>query len=183
LSGDDRKLGEILVEMGLCTTENVTAALTRQVERDGMKVGLGKPELIDRKLDEEGDASGRFLTTWQGVFDGAPGRWWREAFAMWAGEGLQGVCSFRITTAGYEFECDEDQIDDIMERLVVASRKAGPTGERNRARDRKHEDTHILFAKVDAIKREMLAKSEAGQEDERRKLRERMARKFKDLEE
>ena len=70
-----------------------------------------------------------------------------------------------------------------MEKLVAAAKKAGPTGERNRARDRKHEDTRMLFAKVDAIKREMLAKTEAEQEVERRKLRERMARKFKDLEE
>ncbi len=143
---------------------------------DAMKLRLTKPELVDRRPDGQGGALGRYLTTWQGGFEGTPDQWWREAFAMWAGENLQGICSFRITTAGYEFECGEDQIDDVMEKLIVAAGRAGVTGERNRARDTGHQDTQQLFLKVD----ELVAQAKAaGQEVERRKLQERMARKFK----
>ncbi len=182
MGGDTRKLGEILVEMGFCATEDVTAALAEQAESDGMKVCLTAPELVDRRPDGQSGPSGRHLTTWQGEFEGAPDRWWREAFAMWAGEVLQGVCSFRITTAGYEFECGEDQIDDVTEKLVAA-KKAGVTGDRNRAKDMGHRETLALFGQVEAIKRKLLSVTEAGeQEAERRKLQERMARKFKDLE-
>ncbi len=196
IGGDTRKLGEILVAMGFCATEDVTAALTEQAESDGMKVCLTKPELVDRRPDGQlasGSAgvrlnagqsgpSGRYLTTWYGEFEGATDRWWREAFAMWIGEDLQGICSFRITTTGYEFECGEDQIDDIMAKLVAAARKAGVTGDRNRAKERKHADTLALFGQVEAIKRERLAQTEEAEQDAaRRKLHERMARKFKGL--
>jgi hypothetical protein len=181
MCGDTRKLGEILVEMGFCATEDVTAALAEQAESDGMKVCLTKPELVDRRPNGQGGPSGRYLTTWRGEFEGGPpDRWWREAFAMWAGEVLQGICSFRITTAGYEFECGEDRIDDIMEKLVTAARKAEVTGDRNKAKDMHHENTQRLFLKVD----ELLAQAKAAeQEAERRKLQERMAKKFGNLEE
>ena len=180
MGGDTRKLGEILVEMGLCATEDVTAALAKQAESDGMKVCLTKPELLDRGPDGQSGPSGRHIMTWQGEFEGAPDQWWREAFAMWVGEDIQGICTFRITTAGYEFECDEDQIDDIMEKLVAAAKKAEITGGRSRARDAGHQDTHQLFLKVD----ELLAQAKAAeQEAEQRKLQERTAQKFKSLEE
>ncbi len=152
---------------------------TRLERNDAMKVRLTKPELVDRRPDDQSGLSGRYLTTWRGQFEGGPDQWWREAFAMWAGEDLQGICGFRITTEGYEFECGEDQIDDIMEKLVTAANKAGVTGDRNKARDMHHEDTHKLFLKVD----ELVAQAKAaGQEAERRKLQERMANRFKGLE-
>lgn len=143
-----------------------------------MKVRLTQPELVDRRPDGQGGPAGRYLTTWRGEFEGAPDQWWREAFAMWAGEELQGICDFRITTAGYEFECGEGQIDEVVEKLVAAAEKAGPTGERNRAKDRKHEDTLALLARAD----ELVARAkEAEREAERLKLQERMAKKFKGL--
>ena len=145
-----------------------------------MKVRLTKPELVDRRPDGQSGPLDRHLTTWQGEFEGAPDRWWREAFAMWVGEDLQGICGFRITTDGYEFECGEDRIDDIMEKLAAAAKKAGPTGDRSKAKYMHHENTHKLFLKVD----ELLAQAKAAeQEAERRELQERMARKFKGLEE
>lgn len=148
-----------------------------------MKVRLKRPEVIERKVDGQGGPSGRHLTTWQGEFEGAPDRWWREAFAMLVGEDLQGVCGFRITTAGYEFECADDQIDDVIERLVAAAGRAGPRAERNKAKDRRHEDTLRLFAKVDEIKNKMLAEADAAEQmAARRRLREHMAEKFKSLE-
>lgn len=102
---------------------------------------------------------------------------------MLVGEDLQGVCGFRITTAGYEFECGEDQIDDVVEKLVAAAGRAGPRAERNKAKDRRHQDTLALFAKVEAIKHELLAQADAAeQEAARRKLQEQMANKFKSLE-
>ena len=150
---------------------------------DAMKVRLRRPEVIERRPDGQGGPSGRHLTTWQGEFEGAPDRWWREAFAMLVGEDLQGVCGFRITTAGYEFECGEDQIDDVIERLVAAAGRAGPRAERNKAKDRKHEDTLRLFARVEEIKNKMLAEANvAEQVAARRKLQEQMAEKFKGLE-
>ncbi len=180
MGGDTHKLGEILVEMGSCATEDVTAALAEQAESDGTKVRLTKPRIVDRRPGGQSGVSGRYLTTWHGEFEGAPDRWWREAFAMWAGEVLQGICGFRITTAGYEFECGEDQIDDIMEKLVAAARKAGPTAERNKAKDTGHQETLALFAKAD----ELVAQAKAAErEAERRKLQERLAKKFKSLEE
>ncbi len=148
-----------------------------------MKVGLKAPELVDRKPDAQSGVSGRHLTTWRGEFDGAPDRWWREAFAMWAGEVLQGICIFSITTEGYEFECGEDQIEDITEKLVTAAVRAEPTAARNRAKEKKHSDTLALFRKVEELKRELLAQAEAaGKDAARRELQERMARKFKSLE-
>ncbi len=179
MSGDTRKLGEILVETGYCAAGDVTTALAEQAKSVGMKVRLTAPELVDRKPDGQSGPSGRCLTTWQGEFEGSPDRWWREAFAMWAGENLQDTCSFRITTAGYEFECGEGQINDVIGKLVAAARKAGVTGERNKAKDRKHEDTLALFAKAD----ELVAQAKAAErEAERCTLQERMAKKFKSLE-
>ncbi len=148
-----------------------------------MKVRLRRPEVIERRPEAQGGPSGRHLTTWQGEFEGRPDRWWREAFAMLVGEDLQGVCGFRITTAGYEFECGEDQIDDVIERLVAAAGRAGPRAERNKAKDRRHEDTLRLFAKVEEIKNKMHEEAEAVEQvAARRKLQEEMAEKFKSLE-
>ena len=150
---------------------------------DAMEVRLKRPAIIERKPDGQGGASGSHLTTWQGEFEGAPNRWWREAFAMLVGEDLQGVCGFRITTAGYEFECAEDQIDDVIERLVAAAGRAGPRAERNKAKDRRHEDTLRLFAKVEEIKNKMHAEADAAEQvAARRRLQEKMAEKFETLE-
>ncbi len=103
---------------------------------------------------------------------------------MWAELGLVVNCSFRIATSGYEFECGEDQIDDIMEKLVKAAKRAEVTGDRSKAEYMRHENTHKLFLKVEMIKRGLLAQAEGDeQEAERRKLQERMAKKFGDLQE
>jgi hypothetical protein len=145
-----------------------------------MKVRLPKPELVDEKADGQDGPANNHITTWRGEFEGALDRWWREAFAMWAGEVLQDICIFRITESGYELECGEDQIDDIMEKLVAAAKKAEITGGRNRARDTGHQDTHQLFLKVDAL----LAQAKAAeQEAEQRKLQERVAEKSERLKE
>ncbi len=183
MGGDTRKLGEILVAMGFCAAEDVTAALAEKAEIDGMKVRLTKPEIVDRRPDGQGEPSVRYLTTWRGEFEGGPDQWWREAFAMWAELGLEGICSFGITTGGYEFECGEDQIDNIMEKLVKAAKRARVTGDRSKAEYMHHENTHKLFLKVEMIKRGQLAQAEEDeQEAERHKLQERMAKKFKSLE-
>ena len=137
-----------------------------------MKVRLTEPRLVDRRPDRQSGPSGPYLTTWRGEFEGTPNQWWWEAFAMWAREDLRGICTFRITTGGYEFECGEDQIDDVTEKLVAAAKKATPTAERSRAAATGHRDTRVLLAKAEA------AEEEAG----RCKLQERMAEKFKSLE-
>lgn len=142
-----------------------------------MKVRLMKPEPVDRSPDGQGGPSGRRLTTWRGEFDGYPDRRWLEAFSMWAEhgqEGLQDACGLRATTSGYEFDCGEDEIDDIVDKLAIAAERAGIEHELNRAKDTDHRDTRVLFGKVD----ELLAQAKADeQEAEQRKLEGRTAKK------